>query len=262
MEEEYPIVNASFIHPFTCIVSGPSGCGKTTFVKELILNRDRLIDGELQYIIIYIGTSIDENPIFKHLQQTEPSLIKIIEIKRLYDNNKALFEQNFAKDFLEVVSEMGPHGCVIFDDMMIQLSRANLLSDLFSKISSHQKISVIHITQNLFLKGKQAQEHRTAFTSNHHLVQFKQPMDSSVFSILAKRVHSSAKYADVYQLLMQVADHYRYVIISGGLKRDLSIKYTSDIFSTQPVPFQRVFTPISANKQQQKQVQQQQQNAA
>ena len=240
--QDLKIINATFQHPFTCIVSGPSVCGKTTFVKELILHRDSLIDGDINYILIYIGTKLDETPIFKHLHQTYPSLIKVIEVSSLYSGNQKMFESQFASDFLEIIQTMGSNGLVIFDDLMLQISRANLLTDLFSKISSHQKISVIHITQNLFLKGKQGQEHRTAYTSNHHLVQFNQPMDTSVFSILARRVHSSDKYTDIYQLLMKVADQYRYVIISGSQNRNKSIKYTSDIFNTRPVRYQRVFS--------------------
>ena len=241
---EYQVVDASFHHPFTAIVTGPSGCGKTTFVKDLILQRKELISGdEIQFFLIYIGTSLDENPIFKYVQQTLPSLIKIIQVKDLYEGNQKLFEEKFAGDFENCINHLGPNGCVIFDDMMLQLSRANILTDLFSKISSHKKLSVIQITQNLFLRGKQAQEHRTCYTSCHHLVLFKQPMDTTVFQIVAKRVHSSAKYSSVYELLIQVADKYRYIIVSGNFGRNPLVKYTSDIFNRLPVPFQRAFLP-------------------
>ena len=241
---EYSVIDATFHHPFTAIVTGPSGCGKTTFVKDLILQRKYLISGEeIQFVLIYIGTSLDENPIFKYVQQTLPDLVKVIEVKKLYEGNQKVFEDRFAQDFENVLSNLGYNGCVIFDDMMLQLSRANILTDLFSKISSHKKLSVIQITQNLFLRGKQAQEHRTCYTSCHHLVLFKQPMDTTVFQIIAKRVHSSAKYVSVYEMLIQVADRFRYIIVSGNIGRDPKLKYTSDIFNRMPVPYQRVFYP-------------------
>ena len=248
MEEEkggHEIVNATFVHPFTCIIAGPSGCGKTTFVKELILNRDALISGELKYVLVYIGTLLNENPIFRELQEQIPALVRIIAVNELYEGDPKLFESKFAADFYLTLRTMGPGGCVIFDDMMCQLGRANVLADLYSKISSHQNMSVINITQNLFTKSKQAQEHRTIYTSCHHLVLFKQPMDSTVFEVIARRVHSSSKYKDVYNLLVYVADKYRYIMVSGGWKRSEKLKYTTDLFNVEPVRFQRVFLPLT-----------------
>ena len=70
-------------------------------------------------------------------------------------------------------------------------------------------------------------------------------MDSSVFQIVARRVHASSKYADVYAMLVHVSDKYRYIIISGGLRRDEELKYTTDVFNCNPVPFQRVFLPLA-----------------
>lgn len=242
--KEYSVVDASFQHPFTCIISGPSGCGKTTFVKDLILDRKALISGEdIRYFLIYIGTTLDENPIFKFIQQTLPDLVTIVQVRDLYDGSQKAFEEKFAEDFENVLRNLGSNGCVIFDDLMLPLSRANVLTNLFSKQSSHQRLSVIHITQNLFLRGKQQQEHRTVYTSCHHLVLFKQPMDATIFQIVAKRVHGSIKYSTIYGLLTYVANKYRYVIVSGNIQRDERVKYTSDIFQADPVRFQRAFIP-------------------
>lgn len=241
---EHEILNATFVHPFTCIIAGPSGCGKTTFVKELITHRKSLISGELKYVLIYIGTLLNENPIFEELQKEHPGLVRVISVNQLYENDPKLFEAKFARDFNETIRTLGQGGCVIFDDMMSQLARAAILSDLYSKISSHQNMSVINITQNLFTKSKQAQEHRTVYTSCHHLVLFKQPMDSSIFEIIARRVHASCSYKDVYRMLVWAADKFRYVMVSGGWRRSEKLKYTTDLFNVDPVPFQRVFLPL------------------
>ena len=238
-------MDATFLHPFTCIINGPSGCGKTTFVKELLLDRKALIGGEeeIRYILIYIGTTLDENPIFKFVKDTLPDLVTIIQVRDLYDGSQKAFEEKFAEDFQNVIRNLGRNGCVIFDDLMVKLGRANLLADLFSKYSSHMKLSVIHITQNVFHRGKQQQEHRTVYTSCHHLVLFKQPMDATTFQIVAKRVHGSVKYSTIYGLLTYVANKYRYVIVSGNIGRNDQLKYTSDIFCSDPVRFQRAFIP-------------------
>lgn len=237
-------VNASFKHPFTCLVAGPSGSGKTTFVEQLLLNKNFLVDrGEFEYITIYIGTTLSENPIFQHLKQALPEKVTIVECRSLYEGDSKEFDLNFARDFVSASTKQGPGGCVVFDDLMQELSRANLLTDLFSKHSSHLGLSVIHITQNLFFRGKQPQEHRTLYTNTHHLVLFKFPLDNSVFAVIAKRLSSSGsrKYQQTLSLMEYVAEKYRYIVINGGFSRSKLLRFTSDIFSTTPFFYQRQF---------------------
>ena len=238
------IVNASFKHPFTCLVAGPSGSGKTTFVKELLLNKNHLVDiGDFQYITIYIGTTLSENPIFQQLKQALPDKVSVVECRELYEGDLKEFDSKFAQDFVLASKNQGPGGCVVFDDLMQELSRANLLTDLFSKHSSHLGLSVIHITQNLFFRGKQPQEHRTLYTNTHRLVLFKFPLDNSVFGIIAKRLSPSGSknYQGTLNLMEQVAEKYRYIVINGGFSRSKHLRFTSDIFSTVPFFYQRQF---------------------
>jgi hypothetical protein len=236
------VVNASFVHPFTCVVSGPSGSGKTTFVDKLLRSRHGLIDTKFKYITIYLGTSAEENPIFLEFQKDNPDIVSIVEISKLYNGNKKEFEAKFAEDFLHATKEQGPGGCVIFDDLMQQLANANIISDLFSKHSSHLGISVFHITQNIFFKGKQPQEHRTLYNNTHHLVLFRQSLDQTVFRIVAGRLGlGGKKTAKILDMMNEVAKEGRYIVLSGAFKRDPEIRFTSDIFNENPFPFQRCF---------------------
>jgi septin family protein len=243
-------VNASFRHPFTCVVAGPSQSGKTTFVANLIASSHGLIDTTFKYILVYLGTSVEENPVFSALKESLPGLnIQVIDVGSLYQSKKAVAEK-FPSDFLHTVKELGPGGCVIFDDLMQDLASANMITDLFSKYSAHLDLSVIHITQNIFYRGKQAQEHRTLYNNTHHLVLFPQVIDSTVFNIVARRISGAGgkKSRNISHMMQDVAEKHRYIIINGMLNRPSELKYTSDIFNLDPFPFQRVYSPLNSSE--------------
>lgn len=240
------LMNASFQHPFTCIVSGPSGSGKTTFVKNLLTAPAHLnlIDTKFAHISVYIGTRLSDNPIFVELlEKFGPKVLRVVEVKQLYGGSDKKLEENFANDFVSEMIQLGPNGCVIFDDLMNELSNANILADLFSKHSSHLGLSVLHLTQNIFHSGKKQTEHRTVYINSHHLVLFKLSLDSTVFSTLAKRLSggNTKKFRAILSLMDEATDRFRYIVISANFKRDSRARFTSDIFNTNPFPFQRVF---------------------
>ena len=87
-------------------------------------------------------------------------------------------KQNFCSEFDHFVKDKAnkkKKGCVIFDDLMSELSECGLLLDLFSKYSSHYDLTTIHITQNIFFKagGKHGSDHVTIYRNTHVLVLFK-----------------------------------------------------------------------------------------
>ena len=59
------------------------------------------------------------------------------------------------------------------------------IAKLFTKASHHRNISVIFLTQNLFLKGKQT---RTISLNSNYMAIFKNPRDKSQFSHLASQM--------------------------------------------------------------------------
>ena len=68
-----------------------------------------------------------------------------------------------------------------------------LVANIFTKISYHRNISILHLTQTLFDKNKYA---RTISLNAHYLVLFKNPRDASQFATLARQMYpSSWKFA-------------------------------------------------------------------
>ena len=55
------VLDGRFRHPFTCVVSGLSQSGKSTFVCNVLLKQNDLIDMDFNYVYIFLGTSASEN---------------------------------------------------------------------------------------------------------------------------------------------------------------------------------------------------------
>ena len=151
-------LDAQWKHPFTCVVAGPSGSGNSTFVRHLMLSKEKIIDAQFDYIYIFISTDASENKILSCLlTDIPPSVtdVKIIEIMNIFPTKKEMILEfpTQLKQMLISQNRKGRKGCVIFDDLMKELGEMGILLHLFMKMSSHYNTSVIHITQNLFHKG-------------------------------------------------------------------------------------------------------------
>jgi ABC-type proline/glycine betaine transport system ATPase subunit len=151
-------------HPFTFCVVGPSGSGKTVFVQKLLKEVNKMftpIPGKIFF--------------FYSIWQSKYTDI-------LNDNPAVEFIQDFTG-----LAQMDPTeiNLIILDDLMEETKDNSDIAKLFTKASHHRNISVIFLTQNLFLKGKQT---RTISLNSHYMAIFKNPRDKSQFSHLASQM--------------------------------------------------------------------------
>ena len=155
-KNEETVVDAQMHHPFRCLVAGPSQSGKSTFVHNLLLQQNDIIDIRFDYVMIVLGTEANKNGISSGLKdELRSGVMEIIELKKVYETTE-LMKKNFSSEFEHFVKNKANRkkkGCVIFDDLMSELSECGLLLDLFSKYSSHYGLTTIHIMQNIFFKA-------------------------------------------------------------------------------------------------------------
>ena len=135
-------LDAQWKHPFTCVVAGPSGSGKSTFIRHLMLSQEKIIDAQFDYIYIFIGTDASENKILSCLlTDIPPSVtdVEIIEIMNIFPMKKEMIVEFPTRLKQMVISQnrKGRKGCVIYDDLMKELGKMEILLDLFTKMSSH-----------------------------------------------------------------------------------------------------------------------------
>lgn len=237
------IYDARFHHNFTCLVTGPSGCGKSTFVKKLLSRQGELTDVIFDYILIVLGTEAKVNHVLTSLQGTlPPGTVEILEIIEQYPSKEEMKKTFplYLKKYIKSQHEKGRKGCLVFDDLMSELSECGILVDLFTKYSAHYSISTIHITQNLFSKGR-AGENVTIYRNTHILVLFHNPMDSTVVSTVSRRL-SPSHFSDLCAMLTHILTHHRYVVICANPNRPEELRYMTDIFNASPVRHQIVFS--------------------
>jgi len=76
---------------------------------------------------------------------------------------------------------------IVVDDHISDVNQ--LVADIFTKISHHRNIIVLHLIQNLFHKHKYA---RTISLNPHYLVLFKNCRDVGQFALLARQMYPTS----------------------------------------------------------------------
>ena len=103
-------------HPFTCMVVGPTKAGKTVFVKQLIENKDRLINQDIDKVLWYYTES---QPLYESLK------------------NQVEFIEG-SPDMNELKKKTGVNKLIILDDLMHETKGNAGLIKLFTRGCHHQ----------------------------------------------------------------------------------------------------------------------------
>ena len=147
-------------HPFTCCISGPSGSGKSVFVERLLEHRGELINPPVHRVIWSLGVA-------------QPAL------EKRWSGRGVEFVEG-----LPDLENLPENSLIIIDDQMSETDVS--ISNLFTKGSHHNRVSVIYIVQNVFGKNKHM---RTISLNSHYLILFKNPRDASQSTHLAKQMY-------------------------------------------------------------------------
>ena len=101
------VVDVQMHHQFRYLVAGPSQSGKSTFVRNLLLWQNDIIDICFDYIMIILGTEANKNEILSSLKdELRPGVMEIIELKKLYETTE-LMKKKFSSEFENFVKNKG-----------------------------------------------------------------------------------------------------------------------------------------------------------
>lgn len=146
-------------HPSTIIICGPTQCGKTSFTCSLIKNSDSIFGSAIEEIVYCTPTQVDNE----------------ISLDRRVTWMDSVPDLSFFKD--------NKNRILVLDDMMTQQDQGFV--DLFTRISHHNNVTVIFITQNIFSNKRGS---RDMSLNAHYIVFFKNPRDKNQINFLARQI--------------------------------------------------------------------------
>ena len=108
---------------------------------------------------------------------------------------------------------------LVFNDLMTKAKCDQSIADLFTKGSHHRKISIVHLTQNLFHQGKAC---RNIALNMQSVVLFNNPIDRQQVANLARRIYPSMSTIFMKRYEQATCHPYGYLVIY--LKSDTTEK--------------------------------------
>ena len=217
---EAPCEHFQFKTPFTMVVTGGTMSGKSYFVHQILKNGDKMFvdrksgsDTKPKHVYIHYGIeqAADHAALAKTIGEDDVS-----------------FKEGFPTD--EDVKEMKEnsgegHQLLIMDDLADILSNKSrgkqMLQSLFSKVAHHVNISVIFITQNLYMDGLLRQ-----VTSNAVYVVFvKSPKTSHELKVYSKQTYGNTALADIFEQYLSAIKHSYLLVEPAVPLNDYSARY-------------------------------------
>ena len=129
------------------------------------------------------------------------------------------------------------HRLIIIDDLMDKVVNDIDMSLLFTQGCHHKNISIIYVSQNLFLQGKYA---RTISLNTQYIVLFRSLRDVSQITVLGRQMFpgKGKLLTQVYNDVMK--ERYAYLIIDSSPHSESKYRLRTHIF---PGEYPIVYVP-------------------
>ena len=197
---------AKIVCPSRLVVAGPTMSGKSTFALNLIKYRKEIYSCVFDRIVY----ALPESSI--HLHQSFISKLKEacshIEIFEGVPNVEEIY----------LTTDKSTHKLLVLDDLMLKVFSSTKMLELITNYSHHCNISVVIISQSLFLPAK----HRLTLIRNcSEKVIFHNKVDQNQLQILSRHIFPSKPnfLKDCFDVIFKVmpAQHLKYLLIDASM---------------------------------------------
>lgn len=202
--------------PFTCIVSGASNTGKTTLIFNLLQCKNEIFSTPPSHTILF----------YKKHQDVYEQMIKNKLVDELvYVEGDMISETDFERRVSKYRSKNG--SLCLFDDLLEAVDETN--SKIFTKISHHERCSVIFLTQSLFVDNK---HYRTMSKNATYMILMKNPRNMSQIKNLSSQMCAEKSLlVNAYKEATKQA--YSYLFIDFHPRTPEHIRLRSNILPNQ-----------------------------
>ena len=189
----------------TMCIAGPSQSGKTTFLKRLLIHRNKLFKTPFSRVIWCYG-------IYQH------------DLHNTLRSHGCILHSGIPS-----ADDLKPYDLVILDDLLSESDSSKDLTKMFTQTAHHLPCFVIFVTQNLFPKGKDA---RTRSLNTHYYVIFKNPRDKSQIEVLSRQILPTKPKTLVNIFEDATQQPYGYLFIDFTQECDERYRFRTNLFET------------------------------
>ena len=206
-QNDIPDADFYFMHPFTMLVAAGSGFGKTYWVKRLLAEKGRLIQPVPKRVV---WCYMHWQPLYDEIKELDPSIEFIHGLP--LDLDAGFFNSDTTN-------------LLIVDDMMADISKDNRVSNLYTRGSHHENLSVICLLQNLYYKNTQ-----TMRRNSHYLILFDMPMDKTQVKTMSYQMFPNYPSYLLQMYNKAVSKPYGYLVVVSKPNIKQHERLKTDIF--------------------------------
>lgn len=199
--------------PTSIYVVAPSSSGKTVLVKKILKQADGVFT--IPPVKILFCYSVDQ-PIYDEMK-------------------KEITNIEFHKGFpiMDTLMEWGAipgHKIVVLDDLMMDAADSPEIAHLMTVGSHHYQITVIHILQNLFVKGKSM---RTASLNCHYFILMANKRDMLQVAALGRQMFPGQSKFFMESFVSCTSLPHSYILIDAHPRSDKAYQLRTNILPGQ-----------------------------
>lgn len=202
-----------FEAPTSIFVVGMSGSGKSYLTRQILNHANGMFKKPTGRILFCYG-------VWQDLYNQMKKEIPLIEFHQGLPSSDEIYEWGASEG----------HKILVLDDLMIDAADKVEMAHLLCVGSHHYNITVIHLLQNIFHKGKAM---RTAFLNCHYFILFPSYRDRLQIQSFGKQLFpgKSKYFMDAFE--KATSKPYGYLLVDISLHSDKSYQLRTNILTGQ-----------------------------